>query len=126
MTTIEIKLYVYPGNRIIVPGTESNSQTTTSVLYQELKKVGITMPSIVTVEQVLEAIPGSKLVIIDNFGQNARFIVLPPAEVNCPNSCPIDYYKILIDLAKEATPEEISEMGIVCASFQNYGCLNGS
>lgn len=126
MTTIELKIQILPGNRIIVPGTEVASQATSSKLYQELNKIGIKMPSVVTLQDALDLIPGSRVIQFDYFGQQSRFLVLPPTLQGCPHPCMTDYYGILIDAAREATPEELNEMGVLCSAFDHYGCLNGS
>lgn len=145
--SITYKLYVMPGNMIVVPGCEPQSTITTPRMayeqfcnpdgtptlppaadtpygkitdiianpYTDPSKRCVCKASIISVWDALEAIPGSRIVFMDNFGTlgtTQKLFELPPITPECPCQSYDDYYKILRDLGREATEDEIEEMMI--------------
>lgn len=126
--TLQRKLPILPGGRIIVPGTEPSTTVTSVTLDAEIRKLGIPVPSMIMAKDALALIPGSKILLLENFGApTEQVFVFPENDISCP--CPenVDYYKILLDNARPATEDELDEiMNNECGVLQNYDLIYGS
>ncbi len=100
---IELKLQVLGTNRIIVPGCEPTSATTTTTLAAYQSKGGICKSPTVSLRDALEAIPGSWIEYGTNFAApRLRWFVLPPFDPSkCPCQSKPDWYGILRNIASD-------------------------
>lgn len=121
---IRNKLEIQPGNVIKVPGCEPTSSLTSDTLSRNLK----CNASVIPVEDVLELIPGSRIVrVLSPFGQSGTgmFVELPAGPPgtgnNCPADCLTDWYAILRANARNLEQEDDDEPG-QCAGFNYSGC----
>lgn len=128
MPSIANKLQVLPGRGgglIVVPGTEAMSSVSSTVMMSEMQDAGVLSPSLVTVEDALANLPGSQLILMDNFGGVLQKVfVLPESDVNCPCDSNTDWYDILRGLASEPTDEDLLAIE-QCASLDGYDRLYG-
>lgn len=120
---IKNKLEIQPGNVIKVPGCEPTSSLTSDTLSRNLK----CNASVIPVEDVLELIPGSKVVrVLSPFGQSGTGMFIefpsgPPSDGNlCPADCLTDWYAVLRKNARNLEQEE--EEPAQCAGFNFSGC----
>ena len=110
-----------------VPGCEP----TTALSSTELMANVDCPASVVSVQAVLDGIPGTTLERILNFGSTAKyFLVLPagpPPDDQCPSTCIPDYYQQIRDIAAEETSEaeEPTNLNAECQSFSYDSCPSG-
>lgn len=100
--TLSLKLQIQPGNVVIVPGCEPTSAVTS---YTLLRNFRCTHPT-ARVDDILAAIPGTKIVYFPDFGARERYIELPPIDMACPCGPKPDYYAILRSIASGDLPVE--------------------
>ena len=112
MITKSINLRVLGTNEVLVPGCEPTSTVTSTKLYQEMSEQGLCTSALAPLDAILEAIPGSVVVFIKNYGGPPRKFLRLPAEVvgTCPCVGPIDFYQMIKDVSRDATVEEITEL----------------
>jgi hypothetical protein len=123
--TIAIKFNVIPPNSLLLPGCEPNSTVTSTKLYEEMLKAGTCKCAIVDVDKALEAIPGSYIIFLDNFGPPAnKFYVLPSVIQNCPIAPHTDWYAILRSLCRAPTEEECEKIN--ACSVLDQGFFHGT
>lgn len=101
---ISLKLRVLPGDKIIVPGCEPATYSTSTSLLQNMN----CGRSVVDLKDALEAIPGSKVELAGYDLINTKYFVLPPKEVGCNCAPVVDYYEILKSIAKEPPEKDDS------------------
>lgn len=105
---ISLKLEILPNNKLIVPGCEPSSSLSSKTLSAWMARGGCGN-ALVDVNEALAAIPGSKVVLGQNYGRGKilqKWFVLPPIDTDCPCAQYDDFYDILRCLAKEDLPEE--------------------
>lgn len=115
------------GGFVLVPGCEPASTLTSTRMMAQMKEQGLCQGcAIVSVNDVLEAIPGSRIEFIANNGRmgGQKLLVLPAFDLSCPCDLWPDYYGILKSLCREATEEEMEEIQGVCDSFSIDPCQN--
>jgi hypothetical protein len=104
--TIERKLEVLGNNKLLVPGCEPTSAVTSVTLMAYQRREGTCKNAVVSLQDALDAIPGSRLEFGTNFNApRKRWFVLPPFD---PSACPCvgetDWYGVLRSLATEEVP----------------------
>lgn len=92
----------------MVPGCEPTSAVTSITLMNYQRREGTCKNAIVSLQDALDAIPGSYLEFGTNFNSpRKRWFVLPPFD---PEACPCvgehDWYGVLRSLAQEEAPIE--------------------
>lgn len=96
----------------------------------DLQALGNMGAAIVPLNDVLKAIPGSKVVFLITSGQTSsrKLLELPPAGVDCPCQTVEDYYKIMRNLAnaQAVTPDTIDDILDACGDMFDVGWLRGS
>jgi len=102
MIRIQNKLEVRPGNKIIVPGCEPTSATSSPTLNENRDCPA----TVVDLGDALDAIPGSSIEFLQSYGNLRRLLfVLPegPAPGYGCNNCSFveDYYAILREIGRE-------------------------
>lgn len=122
MVEIELKFNIMQsdsGGRIMIPGCEPTSALTSTMLDAEMNRQGICKASVAKVNDVLAAIPGSRVVFIDNAGMpgSKKLLVLPPYQQSCPSSPRVDYYQILKGLGQEIEGAELQDLLSTCEAF---------
>jgi len=115
--TIRNMLDVLGGDRVVVPGCESESAWSSTTMARFRQCNSVTVP----LADALEAIPGSHVILQINSGVNFRtlskWFVLPSIDQGCPCSSVIDYYKIL----RELTVAEEQEDSLDDCQLADYG-----
>lgn len=114
--TIKNKLSVKSGNKVLVPGCEPVSGTSSTTILQNLD----CLTSEVDLADALAAIPGSTVEMILNPKQ--LLFVLPsgpPTAAGCTGCETTDWYKLLRGIGQPSATET-SETG--CDAFQWSGC----
>jgi hypothetical protein len=112
------------GGFVVVPGCEPTSTLTSTSLQANLEEAGCNC-AIVSVEDILEAIPGSTIQFLPNNGREGaqKVLILPAVDLECPCGERPDFYQTLKDLCREATEEE-QEIITGCDSFSLDSCQN--
>ena len=111
MSTITIQrgLEILPGNRLIVPGCEPTSTVTSMTLMAEQRRLGLCKNAIVDLQDILNAIPGCKVVYGSNTGiPQQKWLILPPYDPEiCPCEGVSDWFGVIRRLASgDMTVEE--------------------
>lgn len=127
MATIRLTLNVLPGNRIIVPGTEPSTTVTSTILEAEIRKLGISVPSIILLRDAQALIPGSRIEVLENCGAPVqKLFVLPERDQSCPCAEQIDYYNILRQNSRPPTDDELQDyLQQECGVLDNFDTLYG-
>lgn len=97
--TLQYVLDVIPGDFVEIPGCEPTSAVTSATLSRFLT----CNSALISLNDALEAIPGSTVKLLANGGGIRRkLFVLPPINLDC-DPCPNypDYYQILRDFIPE-------------------------
>lgn len=104
--TINRALEVLHGGKLLVPGCEPTSAVTSITLMIYQRREGSCKNAVVSLQDALDAIPGSRLEFGSNFNSpRKRWFVLPPFDVNdCPCPHETDWYGVLRSLAQEEAP----------------------
>jgi len=115
------------GGFVLIPGCEPCSALTSTRLYSEMQRAGLCDCSVVSVRDVLEAIPGSRVIRLSNTGHGGgqrEILVLPPFPAqSCPSVPRPDYYATLRSLCRPATEEELEAVSASgCDSFSLNPC----
>lgn len=102
---IERRLEVMPGNKIKVPGCEPTSTVTSTQMMAAMATEHLCKNSVVSLDKVLEAIPGSYIEFGDNFGApRQKWLVLPPYD---PEACPPnnggDWFKVIQSIDEDSS-----------------------
>jgi len=121
---IEYRLNILPGDhggRILIPGCEPASTLTSTRMMSEMREAGLCTCAIANVDDVLEAIPGSRIEYLLNSELSGKILVLPAWDQTCPCTGKQDYYQILRDLCQEVDEEELQEL-VGCDSFPATIC----
>lgn len=95
MAYLYLKLAILPNMTVMVPGCEPTSAITSPGL---LRNFNCPHPT-AKVSDILDAIPGSKIIWIPDYGARDRFLELPPIDMSCPCTTHPDYYAIIRSLA---------------------------
>lgn len=114
--SISLKLRVLPGDKIISPGCEPSTFSSSISLAKNMD----CGRSIIDLADALEAIPGSRVEYITYDIESKKFYVLPSRDVNCRCEPVVDYYDILRSLAKEPTQEEREKFDYCQVFDQGY------
>ncbi len=108
MTTIRIerKLEVLGNNKLLVPGCEPTSAISSVTLMAYQKREGTCKNAVVSLQDALDAIPGSYIIFGINFNvPRKRWFVLPAFDPSdCPCTAETDWYGVLRSLAQEEAP----------------------
>ena len=104
---ISLKLRIIPGDKIIVPGCEPSTYSSSTSLARNMN----CGRSLVDVKDALEAIPGSVVEVAHYDLINTKYFVLPATEVGCSCAPVVDYYDILRTIAKEPPSVDNSDNG---------------
>ncbi len=99
---VYLQIEILPNNKIYVPGCEPTSAISSISLMAAQRAQGLCVNTMVNVNDILEAIPGSFIKIGENFGAPLKkWVVLPPYDSNrCPCDEHHDWYGVLRDLAR--------------------------
>lgn len=122
---ISLKLQVLAGGRIIVPGTEPSTTVTSTTLEAQLRGNGMPQIAVVQLEDVLSAIPGTRVELLENQGAPVqKLLVFPERDID---EGQLDWYGMLRELARPATADEVDELIIKqCDAMDNWDHLYGS
>ena len=121
---IEHIMNVIHGDLILVPGCEPISTVTSTTLEAELREKEICSGSVVALQDVLDAIPGTRVVIGMNWGNLSvqKFLVFPSVDQRlcCQGViAETDIYAILRSLPQVVGADEVQEIiGKGCDSFK--------
>ena len=75
-------LAIAEGGLIWVPGLEQETTTTSSTLSNELAKISLVGGLTISINEVLELIPGAEVKIYDNFRTSNKEILLPDDDID--------------------------------------------
>jgi hypothetical protein len=120
--TIRNMLEVIGLGKIQVPNCEASSEVSSSTF--EVNRAKYCKNTMVDLSDVLAAIPGSRVIYLNNTGGTLKkFLVLPsgpPRPYGCSGDCTVnDWYQIIRDIANdEDTPSKSSS----CDTFKHMGC----
>lgn len=107
--SIEFKLNIFPnvrGGIIWVPGCEPTSALSSPTINENLRnECG---NAFVYVDDVLDAIPGSKIIFVNNMevAGGSKILVLPGKTPECPCSTVQDWYGVLKELARNTSDDD--------------------
>jgi len=123
----EHRINVISGNKILVPGCEPQSTISSTTLAKEQQEDGICNGALVDLDDALDAIPGSRVILGMNWGNlgTQKFFVLPPVDNSlcCRGSIALeDYYAVLRGLPSAETEQDLENIVDNCDSFNNYQC----
>ena len=121
MATIEFRFNIMTsdhGGRVLIPGCEPSSTVSSYTMEAQMVKYGICKGAVANVDDILAAIPGSRIEFIMNSGQpgTRRYLVLPPIDQTCCTDKP-DYYAIIKELGNEVEGEELNAILGDCDAF---------
>lgn len=119
-TTVSIKIPILPNGLIVIPGCEF-STAVTATTYNQNDIRGCENPTI-SVQKVLNAIKGSKVVRLSN-GTGFKVMSYLELPSNLALDCCVptpDWYKILKDLAEDTTPEAPDFENCEVANYNPY------
>jgi len=125
MATINRRLNVIRGDRVLVPGCEPTSTLTSTRMMAEMNRLGLCQCAIVDLADILEAIPGAYTEYIPNSGHmgSSKILILPSEDQTCPCTTHEDWYETIRGLCSEsATEEEINEI-LGCDAFSIDPCV---
>jgi hypothetical protein len=125
--TIEFRLNIIKGDNggsVLIPGCEPTSTLTSTTMMAEMREADICKGAIANVNDILEAIPGSRVEYLANAGHmgSGKLLVLPGYDQTCPCSERPDYYAIIRELGDEVTGDELEEILGQCDSFFIDSC----
>lgn len=122
--SIQNKLMIYPGNKLMVPGCEPLSEFTSVTLAQNMQCNN----SFVDLEDVLDAIPGATVITTMLPGTTAptgftgRYLVLPdgpPTKYGCNDCSATDWYQVMRNIPRASSG---STPKAQCDAFSWSGC----
>jgi len=121
MITISLSLNIFPGGRgrVMVPGCEPSSALTSTTMEEQMRDQNLCSAVMVNVEDVLQAIPGSYIQLMDNMNviSGKRRLILPSCNIRCPCSPCTDWYAILRGLGEVVEGEELRQLLDDCSAF---------
>lgn len=127
MITIQNKIEVISGNKIMVPGCEPTSAFTSPTLAENR----VCLASVVSLADALAAIPGSTVIYTSN--PRRKWFVLPsgppPTPQKCAGQCRVeDWYQVLRSLGQTTqvdttlrTGNPPLSVGQICSAFPLRG-----
>ena len=118
------KLQILPSNKILVVGCEPTSTVTSTKMAQQMAEAGVCNGALADLDAVLEAIPGAKVILLENFGgPTHKLLELPEMSLTCPCTGYPDYYAIIRGVAGEITEDDLDDIiDASCGVIDQHFC----